>query len=70
MAAVAQKGDTKSHPSSYSLAELQVVINGTLGDSKTRQMDSFTLDDAKNPLTTYFGVPIAVRSSSFSPVFD
>ena len=41
------------------------MINGTVGDAKTRQMTGFTLDDNKNtPLTTYFGTKIAVSWST------
>ena len=37
------------------------MVNGTVGDAKLRQMNQFTLPtNNSTPLTTYFGVPIAV----------
>ncbi|ORY25845.1 catalase-like domain-containing protein [Naematelia encephala] len=39
---------------------VEKVVNAAIGDAKTRQMESFTLEDnSSTPLTSYFGVPIA-----------
>jgi catalase len=36
------------------------VLNNTVGDAKTRQMEQFTQDqDNSTPLTTYWGAKIA-----------
>jgi hypothetical protein len=46
------------------------VVNATVGDAKTRQMESFTLDEnSKTPLTTYFGAKISVRIFPLTKLF-
>jgi len=44
------------------------VVNGAIGGAKTRQKQSFTLEhNNKTPLTSYFGVQIAVSLGFTGP---
>jgi len=52
---------------------VEKVVNATVGDAKTRQMESYTLDEnSKTPYTTYFGAKVsetdrAIRAGARGP---
>jgi catalase len=56
----AQSGESKQIHTIPLIPLLTSVLNSTVGDAKTRQMESFTQHQDKNtPLTTYFGTKMA-----------
>jgi hypothetical protein len=60
MAQVVEKGKSYARIDLRGHADL-TVLNATVGDAKTRQMESYTIDEnSSTPLTTYFGTKISV----------